>query len=94
MEKRAQVSSLPFAGKGEVYQPLPDTNENGAVTAHAVQTILVDPKALYDLWHNLIEQVPEMYGVWQKKQEGVTRIVIDPWQDTIAQPVIESRRAG
>jgi threonine dehydrogenase-like Zn-dependent dehydrogenase len=29
-----------------------------------------------------IEQVPEMYAKWQKKEEQVTKIVIDPWADT------------
>ena len=33
-----------------------------------------------------IEQVPEMYAKWQKKEEGVTKIVIDPWSDTLEQP--------
>ena len=30
-----------------------------------------------------IEQVPEMYKVWRDKQDAVTKIVIDPWQDII-----------
>ncbi len=30
-----------------------------------------------------IEQVPDMYSVWQKKEENVTKIVIDPWVDTM-----------
>jgi len=30
-----------------------------------------------------IEQVPEMYSKWQKKEDGCTKIVIDPWIDTI-----------
>jgi threonine dehydrogenase-like Zn-dependent dehydrogenase len=29
-----------------------------------------------------IEQVPEMYAKWQKKEEHATKIVIDPWADT------------
>ncbi|HEY3929295.1 MAG TPA: zinc-dependent alcohol dehydrogenase [Candidatus Koribacter sp.] len=28
-----------------------------------------------------IEEVPEMYDVWLKKQDHVTKIVIDPWAD-------------
>ena len=28
-----------------------------------------------------IEQVPDMYSIWQKKQDHVTKIVIDPWTD-------------
>ena len=30
-----------------------------------------------------IEQAPEMYGKWQKKEDQVTKIVIDPWADTL-----------
>ena len=32
-----------------------------------------------------INQVPEMYAKWQKKEDGVTKIVIDPWSDTLEQ---------
>ncbi|MBS1815115.1 MAG: glutathione-dependent formaldehyde dehydrogenase [Acidobacteria bacterium] len=31
-----------------------------------------------------IEQAPEMYKVWRDKEQHVTKIVIDPWQDRIA----------
>ena len=34
-----------------------------------------------------INQVPEMYAKWQKKEDGVTKIVIDPWSDTLEQRV-------
>ena len=30
-----------------------------------------------------IDQAPAMYAKWQKKEDGVTKIVIDPWQSTI-----------
>jgi threonine dehydrogenase-like Zn-dependent dehydrogenase len=30
-----------------------------------------------------IEQVPGMYKIWQEKQDDVTKIVIDPWQNVI-----------
>ena len=30
-----------------------------------------------------IEQAPEMYKTWRDKQDRVTKIVIDPWQDAI-----------
>lgn len=30
-----------------------------------------------------IEQAPELYGKWQKKEDQVTKIVIDPWVDTL-----------
>ena len=39
-----------------------------------------------------IEQVPDMYAKWQKKEEGVTKIVIDPWRDTI-RPEVSGRVA-
>ncbi len=42
----------------------------------------IDPSFLIS--HRVgIDQVPEMYEKWQKKEEGVTKIVIDPWVDTI-----------
>jgi threonine dehydrogenase-like Zn-dependent dehydrogenase len=31
-----------------------------------------------------LNQVPEMYDTWLKKQDHVTKIVIDPWADRIA----------
>lgn len=60
----ADTSSSPFPEakqKGEHYAPLPDKKENGRVTAHAVQTILVEPQALYDLWRN-VDALP----LWQE----------------------------
>ena len=30
-----------------------------------------------------IEQAPAMYKTWQKKEDQVTKIVIDPWADTL-----------
>ncbi len=30
-----------------------------------------------------IEEVPEMYKMWRDKQDQVTKIVIDPWQDKL-----------
>ncbi len=43
----------------------------------------IDPSFLIS--HRIgIQQVPEMYKVWRDKQDAVTKIVIDPWQDTIA----------
>ncbi len=37
-----------------------------------------------------IEQAPKLYPIWQKKQEQVTKIVIDPWMDTI-RPEVDGR---
>jgi threonine dehydrogenase-like Zn-dependent dehydrogenase len=34
-----------------------------------------------------IEEAPAMYKMWRDKQEQVTKIVIDPWSDTLGQPV-------
>ncbi len=39
-----------------------------------------------------IEQAPKLYPIWQKKQEQVTKIVIDPWMDTI-RPEVDGRVA-
>ncbi|MGI4827682.1 MAG: zinc-dependent alcohol dehydrogenase [Janthinobacterium lividum] len=42
----------------------------------------IDPTFLIS--HRIgIEQAPGMYATWQKKQDGVTKIVIDPWTDTL-----------
>ncbi len=42
----------------------------------------IDPSFLIS--HRIgIEQVPTMYAKWQKKEDGVTKIVIDPWVDEI-----------
>ena len=37
-----------------------------------------------------IEQAPKLYPIWQKKQEQVTKIVIDPWMDII-RPEVDGR---
>ncbi len=45
----------------------------------------IDPSFLIS--HRVgIDQVPDMYPMWRDKQEAVTKIVIDPWVDTIKQP--------
>ena len=42
----------------------------------------IDPSFLIS--HRIgIEQAPEMYKTWRDKKDKVTKIVIDPWQDTI-----------
>ncbi len=40
-------------GKGGIYTPLPNEVKDGMLRAHAVQTILVEPQALYELWRDL-----------------------------------------
>ena len=43
----------------------------------------IDPSFLIS--HRVgIEDAPAMYAKWQKKEEGVTKIVIDPWIDSVA----------
>ena len=42
----------------------------------------IDPSFLIS--HRIgIEQVPDAFKMWQAKQDAVTKIVIDPWQDVI-----------
>jgi threonine dehydrogenase-like Zn-dependent dehydrogenase len=43
----------------------------------------IDPSFLIS--HRIgIEQVPQAFKMWQAKEDAVTKIVIDPWQDVIA----------
>lgn len=43
----------------------------------------IDPSFLIS--HRIgIEETPELYKVWQAKQDGCTKIVIDPWVDKAA----------
>ena len=56
------LATFPLARqKGEHYVPIVDKTEDGIVYAHAVQTILVEPQALYELWRD-IESAP----LWQE----------------------------
>ncbi len=41
-----------------------------------------------------IDQAPEFYKLWQQKDEAVTKIVIDPWQNHIAHPDIRTASNG
>ncbi len=46
----------------------------------------IDPTFLIS--HRIgIEEASEMYNVWAKKLDQVTKIVIDPWQDRLGQPL-------
>lgn len=56
------------AQKGSHYAPLPDKSKDGHVTSHAVQTILVEPQALYELWND-VESIP----LWQEHVVSVTK---------------------
>ena len=66
---RAAVHPFPKAAQsGSHYAPLPDKKKDGRVVAHAVQTILVEPQALYELWHD-VESIP----LWQEHVVSVTK---------------------
>ena len=46
----------------------------------------IDPSFLIS--HRIgIEEAGDMYKVWRDKQDGVTKIVIDPWQDRLGGPI-------
>jgi threonine dehydrogenase-like Zn-dependent dehydrogenase len=43
----------------------------------------IDPS--YIISHRItLDEAPEMYKVWRDKKEKVTKIVIDPWKESIA----------
>ena len=52
---------------GSQYVAFPNKTENGVVTAHAVQTILVEAQALYALWSD-VTSIP----LWQEHVVSVT----------------------
>ena len=41
-----------------------------------------------------IDQTPEYYKKWQAKEDGITKIVIDPWKDTVTNPRVALRSAN
>jgi threonine dehydrogenase-like Zn-dependent dehydrogenase len=46
----------------------------------------IDPTFLIS--HRIgIEEVPDMYRIWRDKKDQVTKIVIDPWQDRLGEPL-------
>ena len=53
--------------QGEIYVRLPDEQKDGWVHAHARQTILVEPQALYALWKR-----EEAFPLWQEHVVSVT----------------------
>ena len=66
----AQTSFTVFPGakqQGEHYVPLPDKQEDGWLHAHARQTILVEPQALYKLWSDVTH-----FPLWQEHVVSVT----------------------
>ena len=52
---------------GQEYAPLPDSTEDGIVTASTVQTIQGDPKQLYELWSDVT-----LFPRWQEHVVSVT----------------------
>jgi threonine dehydrogenase-like Zn-dependent dehydrogenase len=40
-----------------------------------------------------IDQAPNMYSIWQKKLDHVTKIVIDPWSDRLPDGEIDEKQA-
>lgn len=60
-------------------KPLLERVENGEI----------DPSFMIS--HRIgIDQAPEYYKKWQAKEDGVTKIVIDPWADVIANPLVRA----
>jgi threonine dehydrogenase-like Zn-dependent dehydrogenase len=52
----------------------------------------IDPSFLIS--HRIgIEEAPEMYKIWRDKEDAVTKIVIDPWVDTLGIPVKDYKPA-
>lgn len=62
-------ASSPFPKAGAHYAPLPKKSKDGRIVAHSVQTILVEPQALYELWHD-VESIP----LWQEHVVSVTKL--------------------
>ena len=66
---RQSFAPLPEAKQaGSHYEALPKGTKDGWVHAHARQTILVEPQALYELWSD-----QEKFPLWQEHVVSVTR---------------------
>ena len=66
----ASFSVFPAAKQqGEHYVALPDEQKDGWVHAHARQTILVEPQALYALWSDSTK-----FPLWQEHVVSVTPV--------------------
>ena len=66
---RQTFAPLPDAKQaGDHYVAIPQKAEDGWVHAHARQTILAEPQALYELWSQ-----QEKYPLWQEHVVSVTR---------------------
>ena len=65
---RQTFTALPDAKQqGEHYVRLPDEHKDGWLSAHARQTILVEPQALYELWSDQTS-----FPLWQEHVVSVT----------------------
>ena len=64
-----EIKDIPTPSLSEygVYIPLPDGEQDGIVSAHAVQTIAADADALYQLWHDV-----SLFSRWQEHVVSVT----------------------
>ena len=67
---RTSFQLIPDAKQpGDRYVALPDKKEDGWVVAHARQSILAKPQALYDLWSDTAS-----FPAWQERVVSVTPI--------------------
>ncbi len=65
---RQSFTPLPDAKQmGDHYVKLPDEHKDGWLRAHARQTILVEPQALYELWSDVTS-----FPLWQEHVVSVT----------------------
>ena len=69
VEALREAGSTPFPKKGEHYVPLVNETKEGHVYSHALQTILVEPQALYNSWRD-VSTIP----LWQEHVVSVTAI--------------------
>lgn len=67
-EERGKGAFVPAGRRGEHYAGLPDDSDHGIVNAHAVQTIMAEPEALFDLWSEV-----KLYPLWQEHVISVER---------------------
>jgi uncharacterized membrane protein len=67
---RTSFTTFPEARQqGDHCVALPQSSEDGMVHAHARQTILIGPQALYDLWSDL-----KLIPLWQEHVVSVTPV--------------------
>ena len=73
--EQSEVTTYSVAPRASAYQhaehyvPMPKSSEDGRIVAHAVQTILREPEALYRLWSD-VEFIPR----WQEFVVNVTAV--------------------